>query len=109
MAMHVLSNHNNKVYRDHPVTCTFEPPTRNRYSSESGDNDARCSGVMELFARPWNHAPTMYAAPVSSPYTTYATHGSATSLSFSRYCIKEYSHTPAASDNHLAESFADRP
>lgn len=82
--MHVLSNHNNKVYRDHPVTCTFEPPTRNRYSSELGDNDARCSGVMELLARPWNHAPTMYAAPVSSPYTTYTTHRSATPVTAER-------------------------
>lgn len=82
--MHVLSSHNNRVYRDHPVTCTFEPPTRNLYSSESGDSDARCSGVIALFARPLNHAPTMYAAPVSSPYTTYEAHESATRLTTRR-------------------------
>lgn len=30
----------------------------------------RCSSVIALLARPLNHAPTMYAAPVSNPYTT---------------------------------------
>lgn len=70
MDMHVFNSHSNSVYKDQPATWTFDPPTRRRYSSESGDNDERCLSVMELLARPINQAPTMYAAPVSSPYTT---------------------------------------
>lgn len=69
--MHVFSSHSSKVYKDQPATCILEPPTRRWYSTESGDKEARCSSVMALLARPMNQAPTMYAAPVSSPYTTY--------------------------------------
>jgi len=71
MAMQVFSSHKRSVYKDQPVTCTFEPPTRKRYSSELGESVLRCSSVIALFASPINHAPTIYAAPVSRPYTTY--------------------------------------
>jgi len=69
--MHIFSSHSKRVYKDQPATWTLEPPTRRLNSSESTDNLIRCSSVMALLARPWNRAPTMYAAAVSSPYTTW--------------------------------------
>jgi hypothetical protein len=68
--MHSFSVHNSSVYRLHPTSCVFDPPTRSEYSCDSVSRVLRCSSVMPLFASPNHQAPTMYAVAVSREYMT---------------------------------------